>query len=89
MDNWNYVKAVAFVASIPDSASRRLTKLFLDRLTFFVSQKRGFPEGDFDLLFFAQVVAEISGDGLLLRRVIDGEDIDQAWAAIVEEIGKP
>ena len=89
MDNWNYDKAVAFVASIPDPASKRLTKLFLDKLAYFVSQKLGYPEGDFDLLFFVQAVAQISGDGRLLRRVIDGENIDQGWAAIVEEMGKP
>ena len=88
MNNWNYDKAVAFVASIPNPINRRLTKLFLDRTILYACEKRGYPEGEFDLLFFAQAVAEVPGDGQLLRRVIDGEDIDQGWAAIVEEIGK-
>jgi hypothetical protein len=89
MDNWNYDKAVAFVATIPDPISRRLTKLYLDRLIVFVSQKQGYPEGEFDLHFFVKVMANISGDKHLLRRVIDGEEIHDAWATIMEEMKEP
>jgi hypothetical protein len=72
MKNWNYDKAVAFVASIPDPISKTLTKLFLDRLTFFVSQKEGYPAGEFDLLFFVQVVADVSKNAQLFQKILDG-----------------
>ena len=89
MENWNYDKAVEFVASIPNPVSRRLTKLFLDRLTILVARKEGYPADEFDLLFFVQVVADVSKDVQSLIKIIDGEDTDHGWPAIVEDLDKP
>jgi hypothetical protein len=89
MDNWNYDKATAFVESVQDPVSRRLTKLFLDRLVLFVAQKQGYPEAEFDLLFFVRSVTVVTSEIALLRMVMEGNNPDDGWAAIAEAFDKP
>lgn len=89
MDNWNYDKAAAFIETILDPGSRRLTKLFLDKVVLYVAQKLGRPESEFDLLFFVTVISQITTNMPLLHRALAGEELDAGWAAVAEELGKP
>lgn len=81
MHNWNYDNAIAFVESIPDPVSRGLTKLFLDRLILFVAQKQGYPESDFDLLFFVRAISTVTCEPELLRMVLEGNELDKGWGS--------
>lgn len=89
MDNWNYDKAIDFIESIPDSVAKRLTKVFLDNVSWFVHRKKGYPESEFDLLFFVRSTFELASDTSLLRSILDGNPLtDEAWDIIGDEIDK-
>jgi hypothetical protein len=89
MENWNYDQAIAFIESLENPLARRVSRLFLDRLSLLVAKQEAAPEGDFDLLFFVKAVASVAGDGELLRSALDGKNLDAGWEAIEEELARP
>jgi hypothetical protein len=83
MHNWNFDEAVERVESITDPTARRLTRLFLDAAVLQAVKKASRPEGEFDLAFFIHVVSQVTvHETELLRRVLDGENIDAGWEAL-------
>jgi hypothetical protein len=85
--NWNYDKSIAYIESLEDPVARRLTKLFLDSLVIFVAEKRGYPESEFDLLFFVRALSAVTCHKELLVQVLDGKGFDPGWDAINEVFG--
>jgi hypothetical protein len=82
MHNWNFDEAVKRVEAIGDPTARRLTRLFLDAAVLHAAQKASRPENEFDLAFFVSVVSQVTvHETELLRRVLDGENIDAGWEA--------
>ncbi len=87
MHNWNFDEAVARVESISDPTARRLTRLFLDAAVLHAAKKSSPPEGDFDLVYFVTVVSQVTvNETELIRRVLDGENIDAGWEALTEAL---
>ncbi len=87
MNNWNFDTAVEQVESISDPVARRLTRLFLDAAVLHAAKKVSLPEGNFDLAFFVTVVSQVTVNDIdLVRRVLDGENIDAGWEALNEAL---
>lgn len=88
MDNWNFDKAVAYIDTIQDPISRGLTRLFLDAAVVHAAKRVSRPEADFDLLFFAAVVSQVSVNELgLIHSILAGEQIDTGWETLADALG--
>ncbi len=87
MDNWNYENARKYVESIADATTRRLTQLFLTKCYFLAFQRYAFPENsEIDLLCYAKIIEKIVSDHDLIKRCLEGEDLDSAWNALADEL---
>ena len=89
MDNWNYELAKAYADNIEDMTTRRLTQFFLTRFLLLAFRKHAVPEnGEIDLLCYVKITEEIVKQHDLIKRCLQGEDLDAAWNAFSEELGK-
>ena len=89
MDNWNYELARKYADSITDLITRRLTQLFLTRFTFLSFQQYAVPENsEIDLLCFAKIIEKIVSQHDLIKRCLEGEDLDAPWIALADELEK-
>jgi hypothetical protein len=86
MENWNYDAARAHADNIEDPTTRRLTQFFLTKLVFLAMSKYAVPENsEFDLLYYVKIIERISEQHDLIRRILEGEDLDAPWKTLADE----
>lgn len=85
MENWNYTSAKQFADGITDTTTRRLTQFFLNHFSMLAFQKYAVPENsEFDLLCFVKIIEKIVSKHGLIKRCIEGENLDAGWEALAD-----
>jgi hypothetical protein len=87
VENWNYTPAKAYADSIDNVITRRLTQFFLNHFVLLAFQKYAIPENsEIDLLCYVKIVRKIVTQHDLIRKCLDGVDLDSAWKALADEL---
>lgn len=89
MDNWNYDLARKYVDGIGDPTTRRLSQLFLTRFYLLAFQRYAVPENSsIDLLCFVKIMEKIADQHDLIKKCIEGVELDSAWETLADELEK-
>jgi len=71
-------EAGQFIAGISDPITKALVNTAHFHLFRRLAEKR-FPEGNFDMRFFVEVMAEMFSEHDVLRRMLDGERVGASF----------